>query len=108
MLVANLLRLRPYFDPLWQRPYGVVFACLTYSCCGQNFPYCYFTGPSCNGSGKLNDPAIQQRLHELAKTQDVMVASCDGNYHPLSTPTAERRDLDLSKHELPGISGAGK
>jgi len=94
--------------PIGSGPNGGYFTCLTYSCCGENFPYCYFTGTSCNNTGKLNDPVILKSLYELARTQDVMVVSCDGNYHPLAAIVTEHRDLDMEVRKLPGIGGGGR
>jgi hypothetical protein len=88
--------------------FGVPFDCFTYSCCGQNLPYCYLANGTCGFSGKLNDPAIRQRLYELAKTQDVMIASCDGNYRPLVPLVTVTPELFRDRHTLPGITGGGQ
>ena len=70
-------------------PYGVYYACTTASCCGQSYPTCFSLGISCNGSGKLADPAIRQHLFELAKSQDIMVSSCKGEFRPLAIALTE-------------------
>jgi len=71
-------------------PYGIHYSCSTVSCCGQSYPTCSPSGWSCNGSGKLADPAIRQRLLELAKSEDIMVTSCKGEYRPLVIALAEQ------------------
>jgi hypothetical protein len=88
--------------------FGVPFDCFTYSCCGQNLPYCYLASGSCDFMGKLNDPAIRKNLYELAQTHDVMVASCDGNYRPLAPLVTETPELFRDRHTLPGISRGGQ
>lgn len=57
---------------------------------------------------KLDNPMIRQRLLELAKTQDVMVASCKGEYQPLEALLAQEPSPVRAKHTLPGIAGGGE
>ncbi len=75
--------------PQGSGPYGVYYGCTTVSCCGVNYPTCYSLNFNCTGSGSLADPAIRQHLLELAKSQDIMVSSCKGEYRPLTIALIE-------------------
>lgn len=89
--------------------YGAQASCGVISCCGiGGFPSCSYTGGSCLSDAKLNDPMIRRHLVELARTQDVMVASCDGNYRPLMAVLKERPDVNFAVRKLPSINGGGR
>jgi hypothetical protein len=90
--------------------YGVSFSCLSTSCCATSVPECWFSGWFTCGIlyAKLDDPTTRRHLEDLARTQDVMVASCDGNYHPLMALLRERPLSLRVAHKLPGLIGGGK
>jgi hypothetical protein len=74
--------------------YGVMYLAGAITCCSTTYPS-FVQGNSfiCNGSGKLADPAIRQHLIELAKTDDIMVTSCRGEYRPLVIALSEQPSL---------------
>lgn len=94
--------------------YGVLYVCGTIYCCNQGYPNCNSEGLSCNGSGSLANPAMRQHLLELAKSADVVVSTCKGEYLPLSLALAtqpisgHRREPSLrQKHSVKELMGEG-
>jgi hypothetical protein len=69
--------------------YGVPFYCNTIYCRGQGLPNCYQLTGYCQNMVKLADPGVRQRLLELARSEDLMVATCGGRYLPLSAALGE-------------------
>jgi hypothetical protein len=69
-----------------------------------------FTGlGACIGAyAGIDDPMIRQHLLELAKTQDAMVASGNGNYRPLMAVLRDRPDTLRTVHKVPLIDGGGE
>jgi len=70
--------------------YGVMYTATVVTCCKATYPS-FSAGDSngCNGSGKLMDPATRQHLIELAKTDDIMITTCRGEYRPLVVALSE-------------------
>jgi len=92
-------------------PYGAFYRCVTVSCCGVGgLPYCYysFTGNCSIYYAKLNQPGIYQKLLDISRTQDLMIISCSGNYHPF-IPFSTENSLPIEdRHILRGISRGGE
>ena len=71
--------------------YGLNVVCGSISCCGQLFT-------TCNGNGgceptKLRPREVKERLSELSRTSEILVADCSGRYgpyEPLSLPVVAR------------------
>ena len=60
--------------------YGLYIHCGSIDCCGQLFT-------TCGGQGncepvKLRPPEVKERLTQLSRTSDVLVADCSGRYGP--------------------------
>jgi hypothetical protein len=96
--------------------YGIVYVASSVSCCGQSYPNFIPGGGTCNGSGKVADPMVRQKLIELAKFEDIMVSSCHGEYRPLEIALAEPPEskpsgsLELKQRRatLPGVGRGGQ
>ena len=108
---AQTTQLTPNFSQ-----YGVMYYASVVQCCSQIYAS-FMRGDSwvCNGSGKLSDPAIRQHLIELAKTDDIMVTSCQGEYRPLvialleqPTSTTPQQFNPARMHTLSGVGRGGQ
>lgn len=88
-------------------PYGVRFICGSVSCCGSFVPSCWMTptfGTTCSGFGALKDPAIRKNLLEILRKHDVMFATCDGTFHPLTVSYLNQMETGDSSTDLPAHS----
>jgi len=90
--------------------YGTEFVCSTFYCCGVGYPSCGSIGIGCFGGYSLNlgDSAIRQRLLDLARTQDISVASCGGEYRPLSVALADLPNPIREKRTFRSLVGGGE
>jgi len=89
-------------------PFGVPFACGTIYCCTTGLPDCYQLPGSCNYV-KLTDPGVRHRLLKLAKSEDLMVATCVGKYAPLSAALGEdARPVLNPRRSFARLTGAGE
>jgi hypothetical protein len=71
--------------------YGIRYTPGSVTCCSATYSsFVQLGGFGCNGSGKLADPTIRKHLIELAKSNDIMVSSCRGEYRPLVIALAEQ------------------
>jgi len=70
--------------------FGVLYTCTTIYCCGQGYPTCYSLGINCNESGSLANTEMRQHLLQLAKTEDIVVSTCKGEYLPLELALANQ------------------
>jgi len=59
--------------------YGVTVECGSVDCCGQQFTTCYSNGGNCEPK-KLRPREVKERLSELSRTSEVLVADCSGRY----------------------------
>ena len=83
--------------------FGVPFTCKQVSCCGVGgYPQCVPFGGTCY-IAKLDNPTIRKQLMQLAETHDLMIASCRGDYLPLSGALQEPLSPIRATRRLPGL-----
>jgi hypothetical protein len=88
--------------------YGVPFFCGTIYCLSTAFPNCYAGIGDCYFA-RLTDPGVRQRLIELAKSEDLMVATCGGKYSPLLVALGEdARPVLRPRRTLVPLRGVGE
>lgn len=86
--------------------YGVGFTCTSFTCCGSSQQTCFWDFVNCYWA-KLEDPKVRQQLAGLSEHQDLLVASCGGNYRPLDQVLLEGPKLpDLRLRRSTLISSA--
>lgn len=106
---GNADQVIPNFDQ-----YGARWDEYISACCTIPFTTFLNSNEGCTGQAKLANPTTRQGLLELAKSQDIMVTTCDGTFIPLEvalalTPRSRSRawDPDRIKEKLPKLTQTG-
>jgi hypothetical protein len=96
--------------------FGVTWLYTPVTRCSVIYPSYSPQGFSCGGDGKLADPAIRQHFLELARSEEIIVSSCKGEYRPLEVVLAanpvsrpgEQFDPLRLTHALPSLARGGE
>lgn len=65
-------------------PYGFQFRYGMVQCCGSNVPY-YYVYSGCQPAA-LKDKKVQAALKLFSRAQPLLIADCEGKYHPYFYP----------------------